>query len=131
MSTTLSEKTQSEKTQCENSNCAEVEAAKPVRVLRPAVDIHETGRGFVLEADTPGIKEDGVNLRIENDTLFIEAAADAAEGAEAVRFERSFTLGRNIDRETVRAELKQGVLSVTLQKQKAAQSKKIAVQYTA
>jgi HSP20 family protein len=104
----------------------------------PDFDVKETPQAYVFKADLPGMKEKDVEVslvgsrititgkreeekREEKDTYFM---CERSYGA----FTRSFTLPEGTDGEHVAAELKDGVLAVTLPKKPEVQAKKIAIQ---
>ena len=116
----------------------------PVR--RPAIDVSESDRGYVVTLDVPGVSREDVKVSIDGRRVSIvaearaaEAAAEtpAAEGAEAARpaervilreravasFARSFTLQSEIDQASSQAKLDNGVLTLTLTKRQPAASR--------
>jgi HSP20 family protein len=104
----------------------------------PAVDIEETHDRIVLRADLPGVTLEQVELKIDNDQLTLrgERAFPPSSRREDFHriersfgsFFRSFTLPHTINHAAIRAELKHGVLEVTLPKKSETQSKQIEVQ---
>ena len=104
----------------------------------PAVDIEETQDRIVLRADLPGVSLDQIELKIENDHLTLrgERAFPAVSRREDFHriersfgnFFRTFTLPQNINQTAIHAELKNGVLEVTLPKKSDTSSKQIEVQ---
>jgi HSP20 family protein len=104
--------------------------------LRPPVDVIEDAAGITLYADLPGVSREKLNLQIDADTLIIEGEADLSlpEGLEAghtevsvPRYRRVFSLSRDMDSEQVTAELKHGVLKLTIPRAEHAQPRKIEV----
>ena len=104
--------------------------------LRPPVDVIEDSSGIVLYADLPGVTKENLNLQIDADSLIIEAEAELSmpEGLEAghtevsvPRYRRAFTLSRDMDSEKVTAELRHGVLKLTIPRAEHAQPRKIEV----
>ena len=105
--------------------------------LLPPVDVIEDATGITLYADLPGVPKDRLNLRIEDDTLLIDAdlvlalpqdmQASHAE-LQRTHYRRAFTLSRELDPGKVSAELHQGVLRLRIPKAEHAQSLRIAVQ---
>src|SRR5947209_7122158 len=98
-------------------------AARPVHT--PLIDIHEGPDGLVLEADLPGAAEGDVDIQLEDNVLHLHArvAAPAPEGARPLYeeyrlgdFVRSFILSDEVDRGRIAAELKNGVLRLSLPK---------------
>lgn len=106
------------------------------RVATPAVDILECGEGVKIRADIPGVPADGVEVSLDRDLLTIRARSrfEPPKGLQAVYrehealdYERSFTLGRDIDRDAVTATVSLGVLEVFLPKAKAARARRVEV----
>lgn len=126
----MSEKTMPEQTQTKAPATREEN-----RVLVPPVDIFENEDGLVVIADLPGVEKDGLNVHVENDLLTIKGAAHTADKGDGARREfelrdywRQFELGEQIDQEKIRAELKHGVLTISLPKVERVKPKKIDVQ---
>jgi HSP20 family protein len=102
----------------------------------PAIDIMEDQEAFYLTADLPGFSKDNIQLRYENRALTLsgERHPEEISGARCHRaesfngkFQRSFTLPLDIDVEKIKAELKNGVLTITLPKQEASKPRQISV----
>jgi len=104
----------------------------------PPVDIYETAdQEIVLKAELAGLKRDAIDLTVENNTLTIrgqrqpdEAAADAQfHRSERVfgTFSRSFTLPNTVDAAKVKAEYRDGVLTVRLPRREETRPRQIAV----
>ncbi len=104
--------------------------------LWPPVDVIEDASGITLYADLPGVPRDKLSLRVDGDTLSIEAefALPVPQGIEVshaevnlARYRRAFTLSKELDADKVGAELSQGVLRVRIPKAEHAQPRRIAV----
>ncbi len=89
----------------------------------PPTDIHETDLAMILEADLPGVGDGDVEVRLEDSVLSLRAQARSTIPGEARRlyeeagpreFVRSFILGDDVDMGRISAELKDGVLRLTL-----------------
>ena len=111
-------------------------AARP---WTPAVDILETENDLLLTMDVPGITMSDVEIRLENNNLNIQGQRkfEQVNGKGYHRIERnygsfarSFTLPNTVDTERVRAEYKNGVLTVTLPKKEVAKPRTIRVEVT-
>ena len=112
-------------------------AAREEPALLPAVDVLEDASGITLYADLPGVPKDRLNLRVEGETLFIDAEivlalpqdmqASHAE-VQRTRYRRAFTLSRELDPAKVTADLNQGVLRLRIPKAEHAQPRRIEVQ---
>ena len=112
------------------------ESTRPGAYFQPAVDIFETKDELVLLADMPGVPSDGVDVNLEGDELRIEGRVrpEDYEGLKPVHVEygvggfyRRFTLGEEIDREKIQAQLRNGVLTLHLPKAERARPRRITV----
>ncbi len=102
-----------------------------------AFDVKETPDAYVFKADLPGFTEKDVEITAAGNRLTIagvrrderEEKGDTYYVAERRHgtFNRSFTLPQGVDVEHVNAELKQGVLTVTVPRVSAQMAKKISV----
>ena len=106
-----------------------------VVTVTPACDITETGEGITVTAEVPGCTREGVNVTLEKNILSITAHADneLAGGVrsgkdEALRFERSFRIGRDLDQERISARVENGVLTVQLPRKESEKPRRIAVE---
>ncbi|MFT3850731.1 MAG: Hsp20/alpha crystallin family protein [Propionivibrio sp.] len=106
-------------------------------VMLPPVDVIEDALGITLYADLPGVPKDRLHVRIDADALTIEGdvVLSTAEGLEAShaevqssRYQRTFTLGKELDSERVSAEFRHGVLKLSIPKVEHAKPRKIEVQ---
>lgn len=123
-------------TKTPDSSVAQRDSSRQDLALWPPVDVIEDSTGITLYADLPGVPRDKLNLRVEGDTLAIEAevALTVPQGMEAhhaevqlSRYRRGFALSKELDADKVSAELNQGVLRVRIPKAPHAQPRKIAV----
>ncbi len=104
----------------------------------PAVDIYETDKEIVLKAELPDIRQEDIRVSVDNNRLSItgERKFESEVKRENYHriersygtFARTFTLPPTVDQDTIRAEYKQGVLTVSLPKREVAQGKNIAIQ---
>ena len=104
---------------------------------QPAIDIYEDAEGVTLKAELPGVASEDIDLRIENNTLTLkgERKLEKEEQKENYRrversyggFSRAFSLPPTVDAEKVRAESKNGVLSIFLPKREETKPKQIHV----
>jgi HSP20 family protein len=103
----------------------------------PPVDVWEDEAGITLLADLPGVSRENLSIRVDGDSLQIEATASTAgpEQLELVygearypAYRRRFTLSRELDTERIEAQLKDGVLRLTIPKAEAARPRRIQVE---
>lgn len=108
----------------------------PRYAMGPRIHLFDTGKAFVVKADLPGMTEKDVQISLNQDVLTLtgERKSDAPEGyvvhrkeRNPARFSRSFTLPSKVDPEQTSAVLKNGVLTLTLNKAPEAQPRQIAV----
>lgn len=104
------------------------------RYVTPAVDIYEMPDGLVVMADVPGVTSEHLDVRVDNNVLTIRAQADHPHPAEPtyreyelVNYFRQFELSDKVDQGNISADLKHGVLTLTLPKAEDAKPRKIAV----
>ena len=90
----------------------------------------------MLVADLPGVKAEDVEVTLEQDVLTLAGhrKLEVREGhtvhrqeRRAARFSRSFGLPCKVDRETLSADLADGVLTITMSKAAEAQPRRIPV----
>ena len=110
-----------------------------VPTMLPAVDVVEDAGGITLYADLPGVPKDKLNLRVDADALSIEGEVALPVPAdmeashvevELPRYQRTFTLGKELDSEKIRAEFQNGVLKLSIPKVEHAKPRKIEVRVT-
>ena len=107
------------------------------RAWVPPVDIGETEDSLVLKAELPGIKPDDVEIRVEDNTLYLKGERRfekevKEENLHRVErsygtFSRSFALPSSIDSDKVKAEYQNGVLTLTMPKREEAKPKTIKI----
>ncbi len=111
--------------------------ARDEPALLPPVDVIEDATGITLYADLPGVPKERLNVRVEGETLLLDAelAVSVPQDMQAShaevqrkRYRRAFTLSRELDPDKVSAELSQGVLRLRIPKAEHAQPRRIAVQ---
>lgn len=104
----------------------------------PPVDLFETEEEFVLTAELPGVERKQIDLQVKDHALLLKGQRNpGAEVSQQVYhrlerpsgvFERRFSLPGEIDAETIRANLSEGVLTVTLpKKQRPTQIRRVEV----
>jgi HSP20 family protein len=103
----------------------------------PDVDIKETSDAYVFKADLPGIKEKDVEVSFTGNRMTLSGKREEERREERTNyyafersygsFNRSFTLPGGTNAELAKADLKDGVLTVTVPKKPEAQARKIPV----
>ncbi len=113
------------------------DANAPQPYVVPPVDVYENDNAITLLADLPGVPKEQLQVRVDGDTLVIEATA-AAGGPQDMElvygelqcpaYRRQFTLSRELDTSRIEAQLRDGVLRLTLPKAEEARPRRIQVQ---
>jgi len=112
------------------------EQTKPGPVFIPAVDIYETENEVILMADLSGVTADNLSIDLRENTLTLSGEIAPFETAdeediaieyEVGRYFRQFTISEVIDQEKIKADLKNGVLQLTLPKAEKTKPRKITV----
>ncbi|HEX5483396.1 MAG TPA: Hsp20/alpha crystallin family protein [Terriglobia bacterium] len=107
------------------------------RAWAPPVDIYETDHDLVLKAELPGIDPKDLDIRVENGTLYLKGerkheSETKEENYHRIErsygsFVRTFALPNSISTENVKADYKDGVLTLTMAKREEAKPKTIKV----
>jgi HSP20 family protein len=108
----------------------------PVFRNQPAANVWEQGDALLVEMEVPGATSDQVDIAVAGGELSVKInrPENAAEGATYHRRERSIgplarvlRLPVEVDADRVEAELRDGVLLITLPKAESAKPRKINV----
>lgn len=102
------------------------EALEGGPVVAPPVDIYEGRDEILVVADVPGVKVDGVTVRLEKNELHLRARREGERKPE-LDYVRTFLIPRSVDAQKIEAELKDGVLTIHLPKSEAGKPRQIAV----
>ena len=115
---------------------AQGEQTRPGVVYTPDVDIFESDHEITLLADMPGVTTENLNIDLRDDVLTLTGETESGENnsEEPIiieygigKYHRQFTLSQVIDQAKITAELKDGVLRLTLPKVEKAAPRKIAI----
>jgi HSP20 family protein len=114
-----------------------IQSGAEVRSFSPRFDVKETKDAYVFRADLPGVKQDGLEISLTGNRLTISGHREQERREQADTyyasersygsFTRSFTLPEGVDAENVRADLKEGVLELTVPKKPEVQPKRITI----
>lgn len=104
----------------------------------PAFDVWETKDAYVFKVDVPGFREQDIDIQIAGNRLTLSGKREAEQVSESDTyycserssgtFTRTFTLPEGINPDQVRADLKDGILTVNVPKTAEHQPKRITVQ---
>jgi HSP20 family protein len=100
----------------------------------PRTNIAEADDAFVFTMEMPGMDKQDVSVNIEGDTLIVRAEKSEQQEEKGLirreyrstKFERSFNVN-GINRESVKAKMENGILTVTLPKAADKVGKKIDI----
>lgn len=103
----------------------------------PSVDIYETENALILTAEVPGVDENNIEIKIEDNTLSLNGERKFEKETKEENyhriersygsFYRSFTIPRQIDQEKIKAEHDNGVLRITMPKKPESKPKSVKV----
>jgi HSP20 family protein len=105
--------------------------------LLPRLNISETDSKYFIEAELPGVKQNDVELKLDNNILIIKGnAEESSENKERNyfmreryhgSFQRSLKLPNNINEDDINATFKDGILNIEITKKLENSTKKIEV----
>ena len=108
----------------------------------PTVDIRETEKSYILEAELPGFDEKDISIRMDSNILTMESRKEEEKQETSKEeginnylirerrmssFSRSFKLPENADPEGVTASFRNGILTMEINKRAEAQSRVINI----
>ena len=121
----------------EKKNTQQITPHKSTEIFswKPRSDIHETENSYVIDAELPGVPKEAINLSVKDDILTISGKKETKkewddtnkEGKKPIchhmersfgSFQRSYALPEHLDPATIKASCNNGILSITIPKQK-------------
>ena len=112
------------------------ESTVPVRDFLPPTDIFETDQALTVVLEMPGVSKESVEVGVDNDVITIPGRIDSSkyEGLQPLyteynigNYSRSFQISSKIEQEGIKAELKDGVMTLVLPKAEKALPRRISV----
>jgi HSP20 family protein len=106
------------------------------RTWAPPVDIYETGDELTLVAEVPGLEQKEIDISFDNGLLILSGERKAEKDENRTyhrnerwygRFERSFQMPASYDAEKIKAQLRDGILTVQLPKKEEAKPRQITI----
>jgi len=108
------------------------------RPASPAVDVTEDAEQYEVSCDVPGLKREEVEVTLAQGVLTIKGEKKSPKRSAATRvfrdeswegkFQRTISLPGDVDSAKVKADLHDGVLTISLPKREEAKPKQIAIQ---
>jgi HSP20 family protein len=115
-------------------------------MMTPRVDFKETPEAYEISAEIAGVPRDQIKVELHGDVLNIRGEKreerkeeEKGEGGRVVylrterafgAFERSLKLPKNVDRNSIKANHKDGVLTITINKLKKDEDEKMSIEVT-
>jgi len=103
----------------------------------PALDVYEDKDQFVVKAELPGMKRDDIEVSLHDGSLTISGERKSEQESKESgvyrseryfgRFQRTLDLPTGVADDKVKAEYRDGILSITLPKVEEAKPKHITV----
>jgi HSP20 family protein len=112
------------------------ETTIPARIFLPTTDIYEAPESLTVLVEMPGVEKKNVEINVEDGVLNVQGRLDLTkyQGLTPLyteynvgHYSRSFRLSSKIDQNKIGAEMKDGVLSLTLPKIEEAKPRTIRV----
>ena len=108
---------------------------RPEVFLAPAASMAESGDGYLLQVEMPGVNKEGLEVSIEDSELTLTGrrSLPAIEGQLIHResrredFRRTFELDPSIDGNRITARIDQGVVTLTLPKAEHVKPRKVTI----
>jgi HSP20 family protein len=107
----------------------------------PVVDIYETHNELVVKADLPDLEDKDIDVRVVNNTLTIRGERKFEKDVKEENylrveraygsFMRSFSLPNTVSSENVRAEYRNGVLTLHMAKREESKPKQVKISVAA
>ena len=111
------------------------ESTVALRSFLPVADIFETDQALKVVVEMPGVAKENVDVGVDNDVLTITGRIDLSkyEGLQPVyteynigNYSRSFQISGKVDQDGIKAELKDGVMTLVLPKSERAKPRESA-----
>ncbi|MBI1912480.1 MAG: Hsp20/alpha crystallin family protein [Deltaproteobacteria bacterium] len=113
-------------------------APKGPGVATPAIDIIDKNGEVIVKAEMPGVTKENIDISLQENTLTIKGELKAEPGVSEESYSyserkycyyaRSINIPFKIERENIKASLKDGILSIHIPKVQEAQPRKINVE---
>lgn len=105
--------------------------------ISPNVDIFEKGGEVIIQVELPGVNKNEVDLTITDDRLVIKGEIKKPEGISEEDyilnersygpFSRTINLPRDVDKSTVKANLKNGLLEIVISRKEESKPREIKI----
>ena len=106
-----------------------------IRTFTPRADIVAIESGYQVEVELPGVSSENLSVELEQGVLSLRGQTSGTAGEsrekphiEPIAYERSFRLSEAVEGDRIQAELKNGLLTLTLPKAERALPRQIPVE---
>jgi HSP20 family protein len=112
------------------------ESTRPMRAFLPTTDIFETDEALTVVLEMPGVGRENIEISVENGVLTVEGKIDVSkyEGLQPVYseynigpFRRTFRISSRIDQDKIKAEMRDGVITLVLPKGEGAKPRRVDI----
>jgi HSP20 family protein len=103
----------------------------------PAVDVRETEEEYLMEVELPGLTDKDIELNVEDNILTLSSKSEESKEEKKNgyliqerrnrEFARTFVLPKDVDREKIKGEFRNGLLAVSIPKKPEVKPRKIDV----
>ncbi len=104
---------------------------------RPAIELFEKDGNLLLRAELPGLEKDDINIEISNNNLILSGEAKEKEEEKGQnyykselrygKFLRSINLPLDINKDKIKANFKNGILTIDMPKTEEEKQKKLKI----
>ena len=114
----------------------EEERTAPVSIFVPTTDIYETDKALTVVVEMPGVDKSNVHIAVKDGMLTIDGRIDFQKytGMQPVyteynvgHYQRRFSLSNKVNASGIRAEMRDGLLTLTIPKAEETPPQKIEV----
>jgi HSP20 family protein len=115
---------------------SEEESTAPVSMFIPTTDIYETEAALMVVVEMPGVDKGNVDIAVKDGVLTIDGRVDFQKyaGMQPVyteynigHYQRRFSLSNKVNASGIRAEMRDGSLTLTIPKAEEAAAQRIEV----
>jgi len=112
------------------------EPTTPMRAFLPTTDIFENEDALTVVLEMPGVDKSNIDVDIENGTLTVEGRINFDKYKDMQPtyseynvgpYRRSFRISNRVDQDKIKAEMRDGVMTLVLPKAEEAKPRRIEV----
>ena len=93
----------------------------------PRVNAWESEQGLVVEAEVAGVDPEKLDMAVDANVLTLKGEREQPGGTKS-EFQRSFNLPFELDKDNIKAKVKDGILTVSIPRKAAAEKRKILIE---